>query len=85
MPGPAGNFLNIDLYSTEFIIDTPQFAYHELSFFFIRLLQKFSGFTLAEDAQPPDSRPPAEWSECKGSKGTDKIWPGVHLTMYVKV
>ena len=64
---------------------TLQFAYNEVSFFHIRLLQKFSGFTLAKDAQPEDTNPPAEWSTCSGDKGTTKIWPIAHLTMYVKV
>jgi hypothetical protein len=41
-----------------------------MSFFPIRLLQKFSGFTLAETA---GSRPPAEWCKCKGSKGTEGV------------
>jgi len=64
---------------------TPQFAYNEVSFFLIRLFQKFSGFTLAKDAQPEDTYPPAEWSTYSGDKGTTKIWPTAHLTMYVKV
>lgn len=63
---------------------TPQFAYNEMSFFLVRLLQRFSGFSLAEDAQPADSRPPAEWSKCNGSKGTDKIWPVFSLTLHIK-
>ncbi|KAF8239585.1 cytochrome P450 monooxygenase pc-2 [Tricholoma matsutake] len=61
-----------------------QFAYNEVSFFLIRLLQRFSEFTLANDAQPADSLPPAEWSNYKGTKGRDKVWPGIHFTMYVK-
>ncbi|KAF9444176.1 cytochrome P450 monooxygenase pc-3 [Macrolepiota fuliginosa MF-IS2] len=61
-----------------------QFAYNESSFFLIRLLQHFSSFSLAPDAQPPDSLPPKEWSGEKGPKGRDKIRPASHLTMYVK-
>ena len=59
-----------------------QFAYHEASFFLVRLLQQFTGFTLekSENVQPP-----AEWAACDGLKGTDKVYPGAHLTMYVKV
>ena len=56
-----------------------------MSFFLIRLLQRFSKFTLAKDAQPLDSLPPAEWSQTKGWKAKEKICPMVHLTMYVKV
>lgn len=62
-----------------------QFAYHETSFFLVRLLQRFSEFSLATDAQPPASRPPASWAGCAGSKGRDKVWPGIHLTMYARV
>ncbi|KAF8219014.1 cytochrome P450 monooxygenase pc-3 [Tricholoma matsutake] len=61
-----------------------QFAYNEVSFFLVRLLQKFSGFTLASDAQPADSLPPAEWSKGKGPKATDKVRPAMHLTLFVK-
>ena len=63
-----------------------QFAYHEASFFLIRLLQNFSSISLATDAQPLDSRPPAEWAEDKeGRKGREKVCPKTHLTMYVQV
>ncbi|KAF8998659.1 cytochrome P450 monooxygenase pc-3 [Cyathus striatus] len=61
-----------------------QFAYQEASFFLIRLLQQFSLFTLAQDAQPADSLPPKSWAGASGSKGTEKIRPQSHLTMYVK-
>ncbi|KAJ7031191.1 hypothetical protein C8F04DRAFT_960701, partial [Mycena alexandri] len=37
------------------------FAYLESSFFLVRLLQGFSSFTLAPDAQPADTKPPASW------------------------
>jgi hypothetical protein len=66
-------------------IPSYQFAYHEVSFFLVRLLQRFSGFSLALDAQPEGTRPPAEWSTCGGTKGRDKIWPATHLTLYIKV
>jgi hypothetical protein len=65
--------------------ESTQFAYHEVSFFLVRLLQKFATFSLALDAQPEDTLPPAEWSKRSGTQGTDKIWPATHLTMYVKV
>ncbi|KDR74352.1 hypothetical protein GALMADRAFT_250207 [Galerina marginata CBS 339.88] len=62
-----------------------QFAYHEASFFLVRLLQTFSDISLVPDAQPPASRPPAEWAEDKkGRKGREKIRPRTHLTMYVQ-
>ncbi|KAF8164774.1 cytochrome P450 monooxygenase pc-2 [Crassisporium funariophilum] len=58
-----------------------QFAYHEATFFLVRLLQQFTGFALntSENKQPP-----AEWAECPGLKATEKVFPGAHLTMYVK-
>jgi hypothetical protein len=62
-----------------------EFAYHEVSFFLIRLLQKFARFELAEDAQPVNSRPPAEWAKCGGRQGMDKIWPEAGIAMRVKV
>ena len=65
--------------------DHKQFAYQETSFFLIRLLQQFTGFSLAPDAQPEGTRPPESWAGCAGSKGSTKVWPGLHLTMYVRV
>jgi len=58
-----------------------QFAYHEATFFLVRLLQQFTGFTLdkSENIQPP-----AEWAACDGLKGTEKVYPASHLTMYIR-
>ncbi|KAJ6544204.1 cytochrome P450 [Mycena capillaripes] len=61
-----------------------QFAYNEASFFLVRLLQNFSAFSLAPDAQPESTKPPVSWKECKGTQATEKIMLGFHLTMYVK-
>jgi cytochrome P450 len=61
-----------------------QFAYQESSFFLVRLMQQFTNFRLAPDAQPADSKPPASWAECGGRKGSEKIMPALHLTMSVK-
>ncbi|GLB33366.1 putative cytochrome p450 [Lyophyllum shimeji] len=47
-----------------------QFAYHETSYFLIRLLQTFSKITTAPEAQPPDSLPPQSWANAPGTKGT---------------
>jgi hypothetical protein len=55
-----------------------------MSFFLIRLLQNFSVFDLAPDAQPEDSKPPKEWAGCPGTKGTDKVRFISSLTMSVK-
>ncbi|KZS99736.1 cytochrome P450 [Laetiporus sulphureus 93-53] len=59
-----------------------QFAYNEISFFLIKLLQRFDTMELDLEAQPPVSRPPAEWAGAWGRKNVEKIWPKVHLTMY---
>ncbi|EIW61469.1 cytochrome P450 monooxygenase pc-3 [Trametes versicolor FP-101664 SS1] len=60
-----------------------QFAYNEMSFFLIRLLQNFSHVELDLSAQPPDARPPAEWASAEGQKGREQIIPKCHLTLYV--
>ncbi|CAK5262403.1 unnamed protein product [Mycena citricolor] len=64
---------------------SPQFAYHEASFFLVRLLQSFSEISLAPAAQPPATRPPASWKtdDESGWKKEEKIWPRSHLTLYV--
>ncbi|KAH7926998.1 cytochrome P450 [Leucogyrophana mollusca] len=59
-----------------------QFAYNEISFMLIRLLQNFSSMTLAPEAQSPDTRPPADWATAEGRKATEKFYPKMHLTMY---
>ncbi|KAK6978110.1 cytochrome P450 [Favolaschia claudopus] len=61
-----------------------QFAYNEASFFIIRLLQKFTAFTLAPDAQPESTIPPASWKHAKGTQATEKIMLQRHLTMFAK-
>ncbi|KAJ6478042.1 cytochrome P450 monooxygenase pc-1 [Mycena vitilis] len=58
-----------------------QFAYNEMSFMIIRLLQAFSSFSLDEDAFAPEARPPAGWKAAKGRKGVDKFRPKLHLSM----
>ncbi|KAF9527452.1 cytochrome P450 monooxygenase pc-2 [Crepidotus variabilis] len=60
-----------------------QFAYNEVSFFIIKLLQSFSGIELAEDAQPIRSRAPAAWATEPGRKAKEKLRPKSHLTMYL--
>ena len=30
-------------------------------------------------------QPPAEWAACDGLKGTEKVYPASHLTMYIRV
>ncbi|KAJ3511200.1 hypothetical protein NLJ89_g4237 [Agrocybe chaxingu] len=55
-----------------------QLAYNEASFFLVRLLQSFTGFTLDEKVT---KKPPTEWASCEGRKGTDKIRFTSHLTI----
>ena len=62
-----------------------QFAYNEISFFLVRLLQNFSDVQLDFSAQPPESRPPQEWIGAEGQKGVEKIIPRCLLTLYLEV
>ena len=56
-----------------------------MSFFLIRLLQNFGAMELDLTAQPPESRPPAEWKEAMGRKGLEEIFPKSHFTLYANV
>ena len=62
-----------------------QFAYNEMSFFLIRLLQNFETISFDAEAQPPESRPPTSWLGLPGRKGVEKFWPKAHLTLYSEV
>ncbi|KAF5378247.1 hypothetical protein D9757_009164 [Collybiopsis confluens] len=63
-----------------------QFAYNEMSFMIIRLLQSFNSFALDTDPNvlPPNSpdRRPKEWEQCPGRKGIDRFYPKKTLTLY---
>ncbi|KAI0030853.1 cytochrome P450 monooxygenase pc-3 [Vararia minispora EC-137] len=59
-----------------------QFAYNEISFTLVRLLQTFDSISLARDAQPPDSIPPVSWAKAEGRQAIEKIVPKQHITMY---
>lgn len=61
-----------------------QFAYNEMSFFLVKLLQSFDKVSLAPDAQPPESRPPASWKQGRGRQAVEQIFPTTHLTLHVK-
>jgi hypothetical protein len=65
-----------------FFIFYSQFAYHEATYFLVRLLQEFTGFTLDKSL---NIKPPAEWAASDGLKGTDKVSIGSHITMFVRV
>ncbi|KAI6168961.1 cytochrome P450 [Pisolithus thermaeus] len=57
-----------------------EFAYNEMSFFLVRLLQTFSSIALAEDIQTP---PPAEWGEGTGRNSQEKVAIRHHLILYI--
>ncbi|KAF8547417.1 cytochrome P450 [Imleria badia] len=59
-----------------------QFAYSEMSFMLIRLLQQFDTIRLAPDAHAPNTLPPPTWATSTCRKATEKIFPKLHLTMY---
>lgn len=60
------------------------YAYNQMSYFLVRLLQQFDGFTLAPEAQPVGSHPPQIWKSRKGRQSFERIWPAAALTVYVK-
>ncbi|KAF5370503.1 hypothetical protein D9615_010334 [Tricholomella constricta] len=60
------------------------YAYNEISYFLVRLLQQFDRFTLAPEVQPEGSLPPPEWKERNGRQAIEKIWPAAAMTLYVK-
>ncbi|PPQ87646.1 hypothetical protein CVT25_011484 [Psilocybe cyanescens] len=60
-----------------------QFAYHEASYYLVRLLQSFTDFTLDHGAAG-NVPPPAHWKHGEGLKPTEKICPTAHLTLFIK-
>ncbi|KAJ7061664.1 cytochrome P450 monooxygenase pc-1 [Mycena amicta] len=58
-----------------------QFAYNEMSFMLIRLMQAFTSFTLDESAFAPGALAPPEWKQCAGRKGMDRFRPKLHMAM----
>ncbi|OBZ77093.1 hypothetical protein A0H81_03489 [Grifola frondosa] len=59
-----------------------QFAYNEMSFFIICLLQTFGTMGLDLAAQPPDSLPLPEWKNGAGLKAAEKVFVKAHITLY---
>jgi len=57
-----------------------QFAYHEVSYFLIRLLQSIDAVSLDLETQ---HLPPADWAQAKGRKALEKVILRSHLTMYI--
>jgi len=58
-----------------------QLAYNKATFFLVRLLQRFTGFTL--DATV-NVKPPADWAMGAGTKPAEKIHSLSHLALFVK-
>ncbi|KAF8960254.1 cytochrome P450 monooxygenase pc-2 [Flammula alnicola] len=58
-----------------------QFAYHEATFYLVRLLQQFTDFTLD---QSNIVQLPAEWASEESINAREKVYPATHLTTYVK-
>ncbi|KAI6122904.1 cytochrome P450 [Pisolithus croceorrhizus] len=56
-----------------------QFAYNEMSFFLVRLLQTFSSIALAEDLQTP----PSECDKGTGRNSQEKVIIEHHVMLYV--
>ncbi|KAJ4490749.1 cytochrome P450 monooxygenase pc-1 [Lentinula aciculospora] len=59
-----------------------QFAYNEMSFILVRLIQNFTSFTHFPELSPPEFQVPPEWKSFPGRKGIDKFFPKMTLTMY---
>ena len=59
-----------------------QFAYNEMSYFLIRLMQSFASLEIDFEAQLPETRPPPAWRHVPGRQSIEKFWPKAHLTMY---
>jgi hypothetical protein len=64
-----------------------QFAYNEMSFMLVRLLQSFDHIELDESSRPEEGRPRAEWRAegQEGRKRIERVYPKNHLTMYAEV
>ncbi|KAF9526181.1 cytochrome P450 monooxygenase pc-1 [Crepidotus variabilis] len=61
-----------------------QFAYNEMSFMLIRLLQTFKSINIDVNAVPPEAKPSPDWANETGRKSIEKFFPTMHLTMYTK-
>jgi hypothetical protein len=62
------------------------FAINEASYLLVRILQQYDTFTLASEAQAPDSLPPAEWRlNGTGRAKYEKVWPAAAMTLFIKV
>lgn len=60
------------------------YAYNQMSYFLVRLLQQFDRVTLEKEYQPEGSMPPPEWKSRNGRQAVEQIWPAAAMTLYVK-
>ncbi|KXN91429.1 Cytochrome P450 52E1 [Leucoagaricus sp. SymC.cos] len=60
-----------------------QYAYNQMSFMLVRLMQNFTSITLDLGSFPPGTLPPDEWKLAPGRKGIEKVWPKMTLTLYL--
>ncbi|KAI9058872.1 cytochrome P450 monooxygenase pc-3 [Trametes sanguinea] len=61
-----------------------QFAYNEVSFMLVRLLQRFASVTLRQDAHPAAVPPPGAEFSPYAVDGRERVWMRSHLTAYAK-
>ncbi|KAI0629955.1 cytochrome P450 [Trametes polyzona] len=61
-----------------------QFAYNEISFMLTRILQRFSGITLRQEAHPAAIPPPGVERSPYAVDGRERVWMRSHLTAYAK-
>ena len=61
------------------------FAYNEMSFFLVCMLQRFERLELAPDAQPEGSLPPEQWKSGRGRQAVERVWPASAMTAFIKV
>lgn len=61
-----------------------QFAYNEVSFMLVRLLQRFACFDLAQEESDPSAVPPPGYAKTLGTNGQDKVKIRSHLTLFVE-
>ncbi|CDO72297.1 hypothetical protein BN946_scf184970.g149 [Trametes cinnabarina] len=61
-----------------------QFAYNEVSFMLVRLLQRFSSIALRQEAHPAAMPPPGVEFSPFAVDGREKVWMRSHLTAYAK-
>lgn len=82
-PAPITIFVGFPLGRSQCI--GQNYAYNEASYFLVRLLQNFSTFKLAPDAQPSPSLPPAEWKAGRGRMAVEQVRPEAAMTLFIKV